>query len=179
MKKKHLFLAALAIVLILCSSIGAAIAYFTTYAGGNGGYVIHLGHKTVIDDTVEGKTKKVVIHNEADPGDENGKYPVFVRAQVFHGSECTVTLNGSSITNGWYDGGDEFFYYRYPIFTGEHTGELKFDVEKVDGADVKPGDPVDVLITYQSVPAMFDPDGNALLGKSWENQDLIKMLGTA
>ena len=178
MKKKHLFLAALAIILILSASIGTAVAYFTTYAGANGGYVIHLGHKTVIDDRVlKGNVKQVIIHNEADPGDENGKYPVFVRAQVFAGSDCTATLNASS--SGWYDGGDGFIYYPAPIYTGEQSGALLIDVKPVEKADIKEGDPVDVLVTYQSVPAMFDPSGNPLLALSWTNQAYITNIGNA
>ena len=49
MKKRTLILAVLAVVLVLSSGIGSAIAYFTTYATARGGYVIHLGGKTEIE----------------------------------------------------------------------------------------------------------------------------------
>ena len=180
MKKKHLVLSALAIVLVLCSSIGTAVAYFTTYAGGNGGYVIHLGHKSVIHD-VYADVKEISIQNVADSADDVGKYPIFVRAQVYHGTDSIVTPEESE---NWTPDG-EYFYYLFPLYADlevnlmSTTSILKFQVDPNPEADLKPGDLVDVVVTYQSVPAVFDPDGNPLIWKAWENQAEITTIGNA
>ena len=57
------------------------------------------------------------------------------------------------------------------------TSILKLKVDPNPAADIKPGDLVDVIVTYQSVPAMFDANGNPNMEKSWANQDAITMLG--
>ena len=178
MKKKHLVLAAMAIVLVLCSSIGTAIAYFTTYAGGNGGYVIHLGHKSVIHD-VYTDVKQISIQNVADGPEDVGKYPIFVRAKVYHGTDSIVTPTEYA---NWRPVG-EYFYYLDPLYADQNpsamstTSTLKLKVYPNPAADIKPGDLVDVIVTYQSVPAMFDANGNPNMEKSWANQEAITMLG--
>lgn len=179
MKKKHLFLAALAIVLVLCSSIGTAIAYFTTYTGANGGYVIHLGHKSVIHD-VYTDVKEISIQNVADSADDVGKYPIFVRAQVFHGNDSIVSVNLQESPN-WteaHEGNITYYYFGSPLYAdlaGNYpsamstTSTLKIKVDPNPEADLKPGDLVDVVVTYQSVPAVFNTGGLPDMGTSWQN----------
>ena len=183
MKKKPLVLAALAIVLILSASIGTAVAYFTTYAGANGGYVIHLGHKSIIHD-VYTDVKEIRIQNVADSADDVGKYPIFVRALVYHGNDSIVTPKESE---NWTPEG-EYFYYELPLYADLETNYpsamsttsiLKLQVDPNPEADIKPGDLVDVVVTYQSVPAMFDPSGNPLRAKSWTNQAEISDISNA
>lgn len=177
MKKKHLFLAALAIVLILCSSIGTAIAYFTTYTGANGGYVIHLGHKSVIHD-VYTDVKEISIQNVADSADDVGKFPIFVRALVYHGNDSIVTPQTSQ---NWTPEGN-YYYYEFPLYADlaanypdpmSTTSTLKLKVDPNPAADIKPGDLVDVVVTYQSVPAVFDVDGNPDRVTAWANAAAI------
>ena len=57
MKKRTLILAVLAVVLVLSASIGSAVAYFTTYATARGGYVIHLGGRTEIEEDIVNNRK--------------------------------------------------------------------------------------------------------------------------
>ena len=61
MKKRTLILAVLAVVLVLSASIGSAVAYFTTYATARGGYVIHLGGRTEIEEDIVNNRKTVRI----------------------------------------------------------------------------------------------------------------------
>ena len=175
MKKKHLFLAALAIVLLLCSSIGTTMAYFTTYTGANGGYVIHLGHKSVIHD-VYTDVKEISIQNVADSTEDVGKFPIFVRALVYHGNDSIVTPQAS---DNWTPEG-EYFYYEAPLYADTVTSAmsttsiLKLKVDPNPEADIKPGDLVDVVVTYQSVPAVFDANGNPDRVTSWANAAAIQ-----
>ena len=183
MKKKQLFLVVLAVVLILGASIGSTIAYFTTYAGGNGGYVIHLGHQSKIHD-VYTDVKEIRIQNVADTADDVGKYPIFVRAMIYHGNDSIVNPVASE---NWTPEG-EYIYYELPLYADleanypsamSTTSILKIDVQPNPDADLKPGDLVDVLVTYQSVPAVFDPNGNPLRALAWANQADIKDIANA
>ena len=57
--------------------------------------------------------------------------------------------------------------YRY---TGETTGPtegLKINVSVADGAEVKAGDPIDVIVTYESVPAVFNANGSPDQSTAW------------
>ena len=83
MKKRTLLLAVLAVILVMSSSIGSAVAYFTTYAKARGGYVIHLGGKTEITEEWLQGEKVVRITNVPASENDKGKYPVFVRARAF------------------------------------------------------------------------------------------------
>lgn len=174
MKKRHLILAVLAIVLVLCASIGAASAYFTTYADARGGYVIHLSYETKIDEEVDAGVKKVWITNEPKGDTGEGLYPIFVRARVFHGNDSVVTVAGSP--TGWAQGTDRAFYFDTPLYTGDSTTILQFDISVADGANVKPGDPVDVIVTFESVPAVFKADGTPDMETSWANASAIQTI---
>ena len=92
MKKRDAILAVLAVILVLSASIGAASAYFTSYAEARAGYVVHMGYETVIDEDVEGNVKTVRITNQAGQGTAAGTYPVFVRVKVYYGSDCAVSV---------------------------------------------------------------------------------------
>ncbi len=179
MKKKHLFLAVLAIVLVLSMSIGATMAYFTTYARANGGYVIHLGYWTVINEDVEGNIKKIQISNVADPDTDDGLYPIFVRAQMYAGNDVVATFQGTSPPGSsprWVPDPDGYYYYTAALYTGDTSEELDFAVTPAANAGVRPGDPIDVLITFQSVPAVFTTGGDPDIAKAWSNQAEIRVI---
>ena len=166
MKKRYLILAVLVIAMILSASIGTAIAYFTTYADARGGYVIHMKYETEIQEDVEAGLKSIVIKNNANEGTETGTYPVFVRVKIFSGSDTNI--DSVSGTN-WQTKPDSANAYRYnnPLFTGDSTSKLEIKISEVKDAGIKPGDPVDVIITYESVPAVFNPDGTPDLDTAW------------
>lgn len=173
MKRNNLILAVLAIVLVLCAGIGAASAYFTTYADARGGYVIHMKYESEIKEEVEGNVKQVTISNVADPDTEDGTYPVFVRARVFAGNDVTVSTSGTN----WEASGD-YYFYTIPLFTGDSSETLSITVEAKANSTVRPGDPIDVLVTYESVPAVFKPDGTPDMATSWANDAAIRTIET-
>lgn len=169
MKKRDTILAVLAVILVLSASIGAASAYFTSYAEARGGYVVHMGYETVIKENVEGNVKTVTVTNTAGPDTDEGTYPVFVRVKVYHGSDCTVDVPAAA---NWAAENEEtgtVYYYTVPLYTGETTGPLAINVFVADGAEVKAGDPIDVIVTYESVPAVFNADGSPDRGTAWSN----------
>ena len=182
MKRRHLVLAVLAIVLVLCASIGAASAYFTTYADAKGGYIIHVGHESEIHESVDGTVKSVQIQNIANSAEDVGKAPIFVRAKVYYGTDCTVEVSGS----GWTQDGN-VYYYEEPLYAGTENAAVQADDAKNNSmttiltVDVKPasetvkeGDTIDVIITYDSVPAVFTASGAADRSASWANAAAIQ-----
>lgn len=174
MKRIHLILAVLAIVLVLCASIGAASAYFTTYADARGGYVIHMKYESEIEEKVEGNVKQVTIKNIADEGTENGTFPVFVRARVLAGND--VDISDTQGTN-WVKNGD-YYFYTIVLFTGDSSETLNIKVKPAANSTVRAGDPIDVIVTYESVPAVFLPDGTPDMATSWANSSAIKTIAT-
>lgn len=172
MKKRHLILAVLAAVLVISASIGTSLAYFTTYSDAKGGYVIHLGHKTTIEEEVEGSTKVIRIQNKADTTEEDGKYPLFVRVKVFSGSDCTAELDSNKSSSGWTQSGD-IYYYQDPLYAGVEpkapqniTNPLYIKVNATN-TNVKAGDTIDVVVVYESVPALFTANGDPDLATAW------------
>lgn len=173
MKRINLILAVLAVVLILCASIGAASAYFTTYADARGGYVIHMKYESEIEERVEGNVKQVTIYNNPVPGTDNGTYPVFVRARVFAGNDVNVSSAGTN----WTPSGD-YYFYTIPLYTGDHSETLNITVTPAANSIVRPGDPIDVLVTYESVPAVFTPAGAPDMQTSWANGEATNTIAT-
>ena len=181
MKRKNLILAVLAIVLVLCASIGAASAYFTTYADAKGGHEVHMKDESKIDEEVVGNVKQVTISNVADPGTMPGTYPVFVRARVFAGNDVNVVTAGEN----WEARGG-YYYYLKPIYSAledasteeSQTKTLNITVTPKENSTVRPGDPIDVLVTYESVPAVFTANGDPDFDTSWSIKENIQEIGS-
>ena len=149
MNKKKLILPLLAVILVLTATIQPALAYFTTYTRAKGGYTIHQGSTTTIDEEFDDWTKHLVITNK------EGK-PVFVRARAFAGEAFTLEYSGG----GWSDGGDGWWYYNAPLAAGESTaGALDIRINNVPQATAEAG--FNVAVVYESTPVLYKPDGSA------------------
>ena len=173
--KKRFFPALLLSILILSFCAAAAYAYFSTYSNALGGYTIHLKYQTEIYESVEGTVKTIQIVNNPDPADgPEGEYPIFVRVRVFVGTGVKVTTNsasgwsGSVVSGNTATGPSELlFVYQEPICTGEKTNPLILTPEPAEGVEVLEGESIDVVVSYESVPAVFTEEGNPDLTESW------------
>ena len=170
MKKRTLLLAVLAVILVMSSSIGSAVAYFTTYAKARGGYVIHLGGRTEITEEWLQGEKVVRITNVPDSEDDKGKHPVFVRARAFYDS--TLAISYSSVPEGAWKADGEVWYYQTALFAGDTSETLKIRVVAKEGEKFKAGETADVVVVYESVPAVFKADGSPDLATAWETGDI-------
>ncbi len=161
MKKNKWFLLLLALVLVIGAGVKSTYAYFTTYSTAKGGYVIHMGNETEIEEKALGAKKEISIKN-------TGDYPVFVRVKVFAGSNITVNPSFSSAC--WEkrtEDGKDVYYYLKTLEGHTSTSEtgtvedglLRFDLEIPKDENVKEGDEVNVVIVYESVPAVFKGSG--------------------
>ena len=161
MKLRKYILPLIAVVLVLAAGIGIASAYFTTYVTSKGGYVIHLSYETEIQEDVSQWTKRVTILNK------EGSSPVFVRAKVFFADPYTLEISGEN----WVLDGEGFYRYQLPLYGGESTAsQLLIHISGIP-EDAKPGDDFNVIVVYESVPAMFHEDGTPDLDKAWATGD--------
>lgn len=171
MKKKSIFLFALAIVLILATSISGALAYFTTYAEAQGGHTIELGFNTDID--AEGfsawTNHVIVINNEY-------SQPVYVRAKAFAGSAYQLIYFDESgywgprkkdSKNEVSSADDGYYYYSDILYGGQETTELLVRIENIPTADTQSNDNMlydgfsfNMVVIYEVTPVLYDEDGN-------------------
>ena len=157
MKFNKWLLFLLALVLVLASGIGTAMAYFTTYVNAKGGYVIHLEDKTEIIEDVSSWTKHVSILNK------EGSSPVFVRVKALAVDPIKLEFRGE----GWVLGEGDYYYFQSPVEGGKTTEpELQIHIGPVD-EDAKPGEDFNVIVVYESVPAVYTKDGDPDLAAAW------------
>ena len=178
MKKRTLLLAVLAVVLVLSSGIGSAIAYFTTYATARGGYVIHLGGKTEIKERIVENSKIISIRNNPEKPEDVGKYPVFVRVKAFTDSDGVLDDSSNALYPGnpdalWEQDGENCWRYRKAVYAGEET-EPAFTIDVSSSRKLKPEETMilDVIVVYESVPAVFIADGSPDLDTAWNTGDV-------
>ena len=182
MKKRHLILAVLAVVLVLSTSIGAAFAYFTAFTEAKGGYVIHLRDETEIYEEWKNGQKVIQIGNKARTNDDIGKYPVFVRVKIYAGSDVSIT---EPTDTGWVKDSEGYYRYQSALYCGNPpavdtnslTTPLNVKVDAVSGQEYKVGDTIDVIVVYQSVPAVFMANGEPDLDTAWATGNITVLNG--
>ena len=163
MKKYHIILVAFALLCLVTGSITGAMSYFTTYAEAQGGVTLKLGEETEIGETYDG-TKNITIKNN------HKDVSVYVRAKAFISPEYQDTLEYSA-ESLWTDGAVKFqddasedgrktyWYYDEVLAPGESTKtalKVKFDVPET----AVNGDKFNVVVIYESIPVIYDEDGN-------------------
>ena len=157
MKKRYIVLSILLIALILCSSIGTSLAYFSTYATAKGGYIIKT--EPEIHEEFTEKTKKITISNNT------GASPVFVRVKVFNSSEYEMKYElGENWSKNSEDG---YFYFSQALDGGQATTQLKAIIEKIP-ARLKDSDEFNIVVIYESVLAVAGDDGKLNMAESWK-----------
>ena len=152
MKTKLLFIIAAIALVISTVAVKPAMAFFTDTIQTQGGFKISVGDGTPeIDEKVEDLTKKITIKN-------TGDYPIFVRAKAIYPDNCTVTL---TVTEGWSDGGDGYYYYANPIAPGEST---PVDTPLTLAITRKAGDTgtFNVIIVQEATKVAYDENGNVI-----------------
>ena len=102
LKKKTVWLTAVAVALAGSMTIHSAIAYFTTYATASGSHTISIGSKTDIVEEFDNWTKHIQIQN-------TGENECFVRVKVFCGSQFTVQFSGEA--GAWEERDSDGYWY--------------------------------------------------------------------
>lgn len=152
MKRKNTVLASLAVILVLTASVGSAMAYFTAYAEASGGYTIHLGDETRVEEEFDSWTKHVSIANAEE------SEPVYIRVKAFCGNEYELVYSDES--GKWSPGQDGYYYYSEIVPAGGKTDVLDIRIDHVP-ADVTDADSFNVAVIYESTPVSYTPDGDS------------------
>lgn len=155
MKKRNRFinilLISFAVIVVASAGIGEAWAYFTTYATAQGGYTIHLGYETEIEESYMAGVKSVVISNEV------GSEPVYIRVKAFSGEKYPLTY--SSDSDSWrFMEADGYWYYDEIVYGGDETAALNVKIEMPE----KPAEDeleFNVVVIYESTPVRYEADG--------------------
>ena len=153
--KRNKFIALLAAVMILVTSVGLAYAYFSDYHEATGSAVLQLNGQTEItedvDETSGQKTIKIV---------NVGKANTVARVRIY-GPDGMAVEPGAD----WEKIGD-YYYYTKILAPGDETSTI---IAKIDGIPVDADmDNFDITVIQESALAVIDggivakPDG-------WEN----------
>lgn len=147
---KKLCLAAAALTLTACVSVGSAMAYFTTYATTSGGATISLGSTTIIpNEEVVGMEKRISVEN-------TGDYECFVRAKVFAGDKYQDGLVFTPDEAGTWSLGEDGYYYCSAVIPAGGSSET-FRV-KIDTMDSE--DDFNIIVVQECTAVLYDENGN-------------------
>lgn len=156
-------LSAAAVILLAGTTLGKAIAYFTTYVVAEGGRELKLGFTTTepIENIVPG-AKEITIKN-------TGANDCYVRVKVFAGNEYTLTFMEDKSDAHWKAGKDGYYYWTEilpagPEGQGGMTGTLKI---KIDCGDTTM-DSFNVIVVQECTPVTFGENGEQL---TWNKVD--------
>lgn len=144
MRKKTVFLAAIAVILAAIAAVGASLAYFTDQKTAVNTFTIgNVKIELTEPDWKDGAKLIPGIPVEKDPTVTNtGLAPCLVRVQVQWPQDAALSCRTDGETgrlgDGWLDGGDGYFYYAQPLAAGAATPAL-FD-EVVLSTDAENGD---------------------------------------
>lgn len=147
--KWAVLMAALALTLVVTSSVSSSLAYFTTYVTAKGGVTIEYGSlSTELDEQVEGWEKTVNVKN-------TGTLDAWVRVRAYAGSQFDLRYAAES---GWRDGGDGWWYYSEPLAAGEVTAVPV--VVTISGPEELPEE-FNVVVVQECTPVSYREDGTA------------------
>lgn len=144
MRKKTVFLAAIAVLLAAIAAVGASLAYFTDQKTAQNIFTIgNVEIELTEPGWTDGAKLLPGVPAEKDPTVTNtGLAPCLVRVNVQWPQDVALTYctdgKTGQLGDGWLDGGDGYFYYTQPLAAGAATDAL-FD-EIVLGTDMENGD---------------------------------------
>lgn len=153
MKTRWLYTIAAALIIISCSAVKPAIAYFTDTISKDGKILVTLGDGELdeIDENVTAMVKRISIKN-------TGAYDVFVRAKAIFPAGIEVEKEEST---GWGDLTDGYYYYDEIVSPGESTERLNLKItSSID-------DDFNVIIIQEATKVLYDADGNPYA--DWNN----------
>lgn len=178
MKKKYIVLLIVIAALVFSASIGGALAYFSTYTTAMGGYPVALDNNPEPEEWYKDGLKHLTIKNTGDG-------PIFVRAKavVTDGVGVTPEYQTSANWTGENLGGQDGagYYYYSKALEGKDaeteaekiTSELLITITfpkqpKIEGkTEFEKGDEMNVLVLFESVPAMYKADGTEDFALAW------------
>lgn len=151
-------LVAIAVMLVMSAAMGAAWAYFTTYARAKGMVTVNLGHQEEIEEHFESWNKTINLASKPD------SRPAYVRVHAFCAEYELEYINADNWT---LDEDGYWWYYNKPLQPGkslkdsgdELTVHIK-DVPDTGTPGLADDETFSVIIVYESTDVQYDEDGN-------------------
>ena len=153
---KVIAMSAAALAMMAALSIQSSMAYFTTYVSAGGGGEVSLRIHTVVHEDVSEMTKHITIENVEDND-------CFVRVRAFYSGLVSIEYKNVGGGDGWYDGGDGYWYYR-PVLRA-HSTSSQLDV-KIIVPEEFDKDTFNVVVVQECTPVIYDDAGNP--GAEWD-----------
>ena len=159
---KKRFIALLAVMMLIITSIGVTAAYFSDIDEAEGVAMLNLKGETKIEEG-DKDFKQIVITN-------TGKADLLVRAKLFGIDDTVMNV---TIPSGWAPGDDGWYYFK-TILPGDKnpqatTGDpievkLKEDLTKKQIAEL--GDSFDVTVVHEATPVVYS-GGKLVIPDDW------------
>lgn len=151
---KRSLIALLAVMLLIISSVGATVAYFSATDKAEGAAVLNLKGESRIDEG-DKDFKEIVVTN-------TGKPDLIVRVKIFG---VDTTKMDVATPDGWAEGNDGWYYYRNILASGQDTGapitvKLKSGLSEKEIAEL--GDSFEVTVVHEATPVVYDGDSLVL-----------------
>ena len=165
-------LTAAAVMLVVSAVMGAAWAYFSTYASAKGGITLHMGHQETVEEEFSGWQKVLNITSTKD------SRPVYIRARGFC-PDYPLTY----VCENWGGGKGEvkpdgWVYYDKILPPGETADPLKVQIKNVpsgENSGIQDADSFNVIIVYETTEVQYDEKGDVIPP---ENADWSRKINT-
>ena len=159
---KRKFIALLAVMMLIITSIGVTAAYFSDTDKTEGVATLNLKGETRIEEG-DKDFKQIIITN-------TGKADLLVRAKLFGVDENIMNV---TVPSGWVAGKDGWYYFK-TILPGDQnpqatTGdpiEVKVKEKLPEKELAELGDSFDVTVVHEATPVVYD-DGKLVIPKDW------------
>ena len=151
-------LVAIAVMLVMSAAMGAAWAYFTSYATAKGMVTVNLGHQEEIEERFDSWNKTINLTSKPD------SRPAYVRVQAFC-AEYDLEYKFDN-ADSWTKVGD-WWYYTKPLEPGKSLkdsgDEMTVHIGPVPDTGtpgLEDGETFSVIIVYESTDVQYDENGN-------------------
>ena len=158
MKRRHIVLAVLTVMLVTGLSVGTVWSYFTDTTFAEGSVQLNVAPPGITEENQPG-IKKIKINNTS------GTVPVWTRVRVY----AAAALGASASGTNWSGQIQDWYEYTEPLAPGAQSKELtvKFALPDLggDAPGALVGDEQNIVVIYECVPVSYDASGKVLPAK--------------
>lgn len=161
-RNRKTIIAVIAAMLLLFTSAGLTLAYFSDHTHAEGTLMLNLqGTSEIEEDVDENGTKTINISN-------TGKTDLVVRVAIYGPwpTEAAQAADTSCDTNDW-ELLNGYYYYKHILKPGEKTSAITAKIENIPaGSDV---DAYAITVVQQAAVVTYDENGSIVKPDKWDN----------
>ena len=154
---KRTLIALLAVMLLIISSVGATVAYFSDTNKAEGAATLNLKGETKIDEGNK-EFKQIVITN-------TGKADLLVRVKLFGVDTSKMPV---TVPSGWTPGNDGWYYFKTVLTPQATTGDpIEVKLDKLTPKQIAElGESFEVTVVHEATPVVYS-GGSLVLPNDW------------